>query len=70
MSDDRKDAEPGTVDQKPRWEGPPEARPRGYLPAEDDPGQDADAAGETLKNPDRRTLGDAGSTGGDGKGSV
>jgi hypothetical protein len=49
---------PGTDEQKPRWEGPPENRPRGYLPAKDDP-EDRDAAGENLKNPDKRGLGDA-----------
>lgn len=38
----------GTDDQRPRWEGPPENRPRGYLPAKDDPETDRDAAGETL----------------------
>lgn len=43
---------PGTTDQKPRWEGPEETRPRGYLPATDDPTQTPDAAGETLdENP-------------------
>lgn len=56
------EAEPGTTDQKPRWEGPPETRPRGYLPATDDPENDRDAAGENLKDPDRRTLADAGKT--------
>jgi hypothetical protein len=49
----------GTDDQRPRWEGPPENRPRGYLPAKDNPDQDPDAAGETLKEPDKRNLGDA-----------
>jgi len=28
---------PGTTDQRPKWEGPPENRPRGYEPAEDAP---------------------------------
>ena len=50
---------PGTTDQKPRWEGPPESRPRGYLPAKDDPATDRDAAGENLKDPEKRHLGDA-----------
>lgn len=50
---------PGTVDQRPRWEGPPENRPRGYLPAVDDPARDRDAAGENLQDPERSTLGDA-----------
>lgn len=50
---------PGTTDQRPRWEGPPENRPRGYLPAEDDPETDRDAAGENLRDPQHRDLGDA-----------
>ena len=62
MSNTPKDGAPGTTDQSPRWEGPPETRPRGYLPAKDDPSTDPDAAGETLKNPDRRDLGDAART--------
>jgi hypothetical protein len=45
-----KDGRPGTTDQSPRWEGPEENRPAGYLPALDDPEQDPDAAGETLDN--------------------
>ena len=49
---------PGTADQRPRWEGPPENRPRGYLPAEDDPDVDRDAAHENLQDPDRSDLGD------------
>ncbi|MGO4839810.1 hypothetical protein AB4144_46945, partial [Rhizobiaceae sp. 2RAB30] len=49
----------GTTDQKPRWEGPLENRPRGYLPARDDPETDRDAAGENLKDPEKRDLGDA-----------
>ena len=53
-----KDGKPGTTDQWPRWEGPPETRPRGYLPAKDDPTITPDAAGETLDNPDRNDLGD------------
>lgn len=48
-----------TADQKPRWEGPPGNRPRGYLQATDDPENDRDAAGENLKDPDKRDLGDA-----------
>ena len=58
--DKQSDAAPGTTDQRPRWEGPPENRPRGYLPAKDDPARDRDAAGENLRDPDRRTLADAG----------
>ncbi|WP_082549895.1 hypothetical protein [Mesorhizobium sp. Root157] len=44
------DEQAGTTDQKPRWEGPPENRPRGYLPAVDDPETDRDAAGENLRD--------------------
>lgn len=50
---------PGTSGERPRWEGPPENRPRSYLPAEDDPETVRDAAGETLKNPDRHGPDDA-----------
>jgi hypothetical protein len=56
---------PGTTDQLPRWEGPPENRPAGYLPAEDDPAVDRDAAGENLQDPPRSDLSDAMTTGGD-----
>jgi len=35
-----KDGAPGTTDQSPRWEGPEESRPRGYLPAKDNPDSD------------------------------
>ncbi|MGO4837190.1 hypothetical protein AB4144_33575, partial [Rhizobiaceae sp. 2RAB30] len=48
---------PGTTNQKPRWEGPPENQPRGYLPAKDDPATNRDAAGENLKDPEKRDLG-------------
>ncbi|MGN6549848.1 MAG: hypothetical protein ACTHJ3_08150 [Pararhizobium sp.] len=51
---------PGTTGEKPRWEGPPETRPAGYRPAKDDPAKDRDAAGENLKDPERRNLPDAG----------
>jgi hypothetical protein len=50
---------PGTTDQWPRWEGPPDNRPRGYLPAKDDPAEVPDAVGETLKEPKKENLGDA-----------
>jgi hypothetical protein len=56
---------PGTTDQLPRWEGPPENRPAGYLPAEDNPAVDRDAAGENLQDPPRSDLSDAMTTGGD-----
>jgi hypothetical protein len=57
--------EPGTTDQKPRWEGPPENRPRGYLRALDDPEVDRDAAGENLADPEKSNMGDALKTRGD-----
>lgn len=50
---------PGTTDQSPRWEGPQESRPRGYLPAQDDPEIDRDAVGENLKDPRKKTVSDA-----------
>ncbi len=53
---------PGTTDQSPRWEGPEETRPRGYLPAVDNPETDRDAAGENLNDPDRSKSTDAGKT--------
>ena len=54
-----RDGKPGTTDQSPRWEGPEETRPQGYLPAVDDPEENPDAAGETLDEPDRQTTADA-----------
>lgn len=60
MTDDHRSTGPaGTSDQRPRWEGPEENRPRGYLPAKDDPAIARDAAGENLRNPVRQDLGDA-----------
>lgn len=56
---------PGTTDQSPRWEGPEETRPSGYLPAKDDPDTDRDAAGENNRDPDRAKVSDAGKTKGD-----
>jgi len=50
---------PGTTEQSPHWEGPPENRPAGYLPADDNPEIDRDAAGENLQDPDRSDLSDA-----------
>lgn len=50
---------PGTTDQSPRWEGPAATRPRGYLPAKDDPDHDKDAVGETNKAPAREKVRDA-----------
>ncbi|CAN7763817.1 hypothetical protein C6558_12570 [Ensifer sp. NM-2] len=54
-----RDGKPGTTDQSPRWEGPRQTRPRGYLPAVDDPDSDRDAVGENLNDPDRTKLSDA-----------
>ncbi|MBM3095557.1 hypothetical protein GFB56_33085 [Ensifer sp. T173] len=54
-----RDGKPGTTDQSPRWEGPRQTRPRGYLPAVDDPDSDRDAVGENLSDPDRTKLSDA-----------
>ena len=56
---DRRQGDEGTTDQRPRWEGPPENRPRGYLPAVDDPARDKDAAGESLSDPVKSDLSDA-----------
>lgn len=36
-----KDGAPGTTDQSPRWEGPEENKPRGYMPAKDTPQSDS-----------------------------
>ena len=55
----------GTTDQSPRWEGPEETRPRGYLPAVDDPDKDRDALGENNADPSREKVTDAGKTKGD-----
>ncbi len=54
-----KDPKTGTTDQKPKWEGPPENRPRGYEPATDNPAKNRDAAGYNLSDPDRKNLSDA-----------
>ncbi len=54
-----KDGAPGTTDQSPRWEGPQENRPRGYMPAKDNPDVDRDAVGENLQDPEKRNLTDS-----------
>jgi hypothetical protein len=61
MADDNKprDGTPGTTDQWPRWEGPKSNRPRGYMPAKDDPDEDRDAAGENNQDPEKSDLSDA-----------
>ena len=56
---------PGTTEQSPRWEGPQENRPRGYMPAKDDPDHDRDALGENNQDPSREKVSDAGKTKGD-----
>ena len=53
------DGAPGTTDQSPRWEGPEETRPRGYLPATDDPDVDRDALGENNQDPERNSPSDS-----------
>jgi hypothetical protein len=54
-----KDGAAGTTDQSPRWEGPEATRPRGYLPAKDNPDVEKDAVGETNANPKRTKATDA-----------
>lgn len=54
-----RDGAPGTTDQSPRWEGPQDNRPNGYLPADDDPETDRDAVGENLRDPRKKTVSDA-----------
>ncbi|MDQ0562425.1 hypothetical protein QO004_004230 [Rhizobium mesoamericanum] len=53
------DGAPGTTDQSPRWEGPKENRPRGYLPAEDDPDTNRDAMEENNRDPEINDFSDA-----------
>jgi hypothetical protein len=54
-----KGGKPGTTDQSPRWEGPQENRPRGYMPAKDDPERDRDAMGENNQDPQKTKISDA-----------
>lgn len=54
-----KEGAPGTTEQSPRWEGPQENTPRGYMPAVDDPNEDRDAVGENLQDPRRRNVSEA-----------
>jgi len=63
-----KNGAPGTTDQSPRWEGPEETRPRGYLPAKDEPDSDRDAVGENNRDPERNRPSDALKTKSDAKG--
>jgi hypothetical protein len=53
-----KDGAPGTTEQSPRWEGPQETRPPGYLPAKDDPDRTEDANGETNASPEVKKVSD------------
>ena len=53
------DGAPGTTDQSPRWEGPKTNRPRGYLPAKDDPDTNRDAMDENNLDPKVRDFSDA-----------
>jgi hypothetical protein len=63
--DSPKDGAAGTTNQSPRWEGPQENKPRGYLPAKDDPDTEEDAVGETNADPVKRKVTDAMKTKGD-----
>lgn len=54
-----RDGAPGTTDQSPRWEGPQESKPRGYMPAKDDPDVDRDAVGENLQDPQKTKVSDS-----------
>ena len=54
--DKPRDGAAGTTDQSPRWEGPEENRPRGYLPPKDDPDSAHDANGETNSDPTVRKV--------------
>ncbi|MBO3761412.1 hypothetical protein J5J10_15330 [Ciceribacter sp. L1K23] len=60
-----RDGAAGTTDQSPRWEGPQENTPSGYLPAKDDPDHDRDAVGENLQDPRKKTVSDGLKTGDD-----
>jgi len=65
VTDLPKSGAPGTTGQSPRWEGPQENRPRGYMPAKDNPEIDRDAVGENYQDPVRKNPSDAGKTRGD-----
>ncbi|MBB3138622.1 hypothetical protein FHS26_006401 [Rhizobium pisi] len=60
-----KNGAPGTTDQSPRWEGPQENTPRGYLPAKDNPDKNRDANGESNSDPEVKKVSDAFKTKGD-----
>jgi hypothetical protein len=65
-----RDGAPGTTDQSPRWEGPQENTPSGYLPAKDNPDVDRDAHGENLQDPQKTKISDAMKTRDDDRGSL
>lgn len=50
----------GTTSQMPRWEGPEESRPSGYLPAKDNPETEGGADDEATRDSERDGPGDAG----------
>jgi hypothetical protein len=54
-----KDGAAGTTEQSPRWEGPKENTPRGYMPAKDDPDRNRDSLGENNRDPEKQRLSDA-----------
>ena len=54
-----KDGAPGTTDQSPRWEGPQENTPRGYLRAKDEHDRDRDANGESNSDTEVKKVSDA-----------
>jgi hypothetical protein len=63
--DKPKDGMPGTTTQSPRWEGPQENTPHGYMRAKDNPDKDRDALGESNSDPEAKHLSDAMKTTGD-----
>ncbi|AXV16396.1 hypothetical protein CYG48_12220 [Neorhizobium sp. SOG26] len=63
--DSPKAGAPGTTDQSPRWEGPQENTPRGYMPAKDNPDRDRDALHENNRDPSRDKATDTGKIKGD-----
>ena len=54
-----KDGAAGTTEQSPQWEGPQVNKPRGYMPAKDNPDSDRDAVGESLQEPKKQNVSDA-----------
>ena len=54
-----RDGAPGTTEQSPRWEGPQENIPPGYMPAKDNPDTARDAVGESNSDPPKKKVSDA-----------